>query len=495
VWFAAPSGGRAATFLRNYVITGVLVLLAGFVVYTQWILRGLEANNRALIEPLAELAAYLPAIGDREESNLIRQIVSGVAEYGRVRFIITDSAGMPVVARGTDADLEAALDADQPLSDAQLKRVRGRLRQMEAAAEPIGVRFALVEGRRVVGRIYYGDVDSSELVNMPFVLCDVDGRPIAWRLYGGFETVATHPANAVRAEGLKRDAERDRRYRELQVDPPLETGRFYYELRPLRSLMLMPFAQTLIIGGFVFGGVILYRRLRMDEQAAIWTGLAKESAHQLGTPVSSLMGWVDLAKELRDGRHEGANAPDIYDEMSRDLTRLQRIVSRFAQVGQEPKRTAVAVNAVLSDAVGYFRERLPSRSKRIELVEQYDDVPAVVANEDLLQWVVENLIRNALDAIESSAKPVGRVVVSSRYEARSRCVIIRVDDNGGGIPRADHRRVFSPGFTTKKHGWGVGLTLAKRIVETYHDGSIRIVSSDSTGTSFEVRLPQATNSA
>jgi len=357
------------------------------------------------------------------------------------------------------------------------------------------VRFALVAGRRVIGRIYYADVDPSELANMPFVLADVEGQPVAWRLYGGFETPTTHPTHVVRARGLIRDAERDRRYRELQVDPPLETGRFYYELRSLRSLVIMPFAQTLIIAGFVVGGVVLFRRLRMDEQAAIWTGLAKESAHQLGTPVSSLMGWVDLAKELQEGRRNEPPPFDIYEEMSRDLTRLQRIVARFAQVGQEPKRKLINVNAVLADAVEYFRERLPSRSKRTELVEMYHDVPDVYANEDLLQWVIENLIRNALDAIEVSARPVGRVVVSSRYETGSRWVIIRVEDNGGGIARADWRRVFSPGFTTKKHGWGVGLTLAKRIVEAYHDGHIGIVSSDANGTTFEVRLPRATNAA
>lgn len=481
-----PSGGRAATFLRDYVIGGVFALLVGFVAYTQWILRELEANNRALIEPLARLAAYLPAVADREESELIRQIVSSVAKHGRIRFIITDGGGTPLIVRGLDSDLEAALDADRPLNDDQRERLRRRLRQMETSARSLEVRFALVEGRRVIGRIYYGDVDSSELIQMPFVFCDVEGRPIAWRLYEGFETRETHPFHLSRAEGLVRDAERYRRFRELQVDPPLEGGRFYYELRPLRALVWLPFVQTFLIGGFVVGGLVLYRRLRMDEEAAIWAGLAKESAHQLGTPVSSLMGWVDLAKELHPELEH-----DLYTEMSRDLQRLQRIVSRFAQVGQEPKRQLLDVNGVLSEAVSYFRGRLPTRSKRMEILERYEEVPKVWANEDLLQWVVENLIRNALDAIEDSSKPFGRVIVSSRYVSRSRCVIVEVEDNGEGIPRALQRRIFQPGFTTKKHGWGVGLTLAKRIVESYHEGVLRLASSSPQGTTFEIRLPRS----
>ncbi|MBM3215213.1 HAMP domain-containing histidine kinase [Candidatus Poribacteria bacterium] len=485
--------GSATHFLRNYIVGGVLGLLVGFIAYTQWIIRGLEASNRALIEPLAQLSAYLPSIRDREQSELVRQIVAGVAEHGRIRFIIASADGTPVVARGVDRDLEAKLDADQPLTAKEASELRVAMERMESAASPLDLEFALLQGRRVIGSIYYADADATELADLPFVLVDVEGSPIAWRIYGPYETLATSGENAARARALVRDAERDGRVRELQIDPPMAQGRFFYELRPLRALEWMPYVQIALVGGFLAGGLALYRRIRVDEQAATWAGLAKESAHQLGTPVTSLMGWLDLARE--SGIAAGPAGIDVVAEMATDVARLQRVVSRFAQVGQIPNRAPVDVNAMLEEAVRYFRSRLPSRSKSTTIEANRENTPPVLANADLMQWVFENLIRNALDAIDASDVDAGHVQLVSRNDARNRQVRIAVADNGGGLPKRNWRRAFAPGFTTKKHGWGVGLTLAERIVVTYHGGQIRIVESSPSGTTFEVILPYAPTDA
>ncbi|MEO2002505.1 MAG: HAMP domain-containing sensor histidine kinase, partial [Candidatus Poribacteria bacterium] len=255
-------------------------------------------------------------------------------------------------------------------------------------------------------------------------------------------------------------------------------------------LKWMPVVQILLVGGFIVGGVMLYRRIRADEQAAIWAGLAKESAHQLGTPITSLMGWVDLARETAPAAIQ-PDGLDLYGEMDNDLRRLQRIVARFSQVGLAPERAPVAINEIAAEAAAYFRARLPSRSRGITLAEEYGDIPTVNANADLMQWVLENLIRNAIDAIESHGVAEGSVALSTRYDVAANCVTIAVKDNGGGIAPAVRRRLFAPGVTTKPHGWGVGLTLVKRIVEVYHFGRVRLADTDHQGSTFEVRLPAA----
>ena len=314
--------GRAASFLKIYVISGVLVLLVGFVLYSQWILGRLEMSNRALVEPLARLSSYYPSIEDRETSQLVQEVVNGVTADGRIQFVITDSRGAPLLSRGVGEQIDQKLRDDVPLTEPESLRVREVIGRMTRAdREPIQIEY-LSRDRRIIGRVYYGDVDPSMLAEIPLVLTDIHDEPVAWRIYADWQTPASHPEMVRRALLFVREAQHRKRSRVLQISPSNQTGEFHYSVRPMAALQWMPILQIALVGGFVAGGMMLYSRLRADEQAAIWAGLAKESAHQLGTPLTSLFGWVDVARSIHPVGPDAA-VPELYEEMHRDLGRLE----------------------------------------------------------------------------------------------------------------------------------------------------------------------------
>jgi signal transduction histidine kinase len=235
-------------------------------------------------------------------------------------------------------------------------------------------------------------------------------------------------------------------------------------------------------------GFLSYRRIKTFEQASIWGGLAKETAHQLGTPISSLMGWVELSAELNKQKGDETTA-EVYANMQSDLARLQSITERFGKIGSYPQKTRININSVIGDVVAYFQKRLPNRSKQVEIRVVSHELPEILANADLLQWVFENLIRNSLDAMD---KDTGCIEIDARFDQKKYQIAILYKDDGKGIARKDRNKIFQPGMTTKRHGWGLGLTLVKRIIEAYHHGRIRLVETGPQGTTFEIVLPVET---
>jgi signal transduction histidine kinase len=249
---------------------------------------------------------------------------------------------------------------------------------------------------------------------------------------------------------------------------------------------------------FIALGFLGFRSAKVSEQRFIWVGMAKETAHQLGTPISSLMGWVEVMRE----RGRGADRPgsaggevvlpralfeQTVTEMEADIDRLNKIAFRFSNVGSEPKRKLEDVVAVVAATVEYVRKRLPRLGRGPVIVERYEEVPPLNLNAELIQWVIENLLTNAVDAVD---RPEGRIEVVVERRPETETVEIRVTDNGRGISPADHRRVFQPGFTTKRRGWGLGLTLAKRIIEEYHGGRIWVKESHpGRGTTMAIAFP------
>ena len=252
-----------------------------------------------------------------------------------------------------------------------------------------------------------------------------------------------------------------------------------------------------LVALFLFLLYLGFRSIRVTERSNLWVGLAKETAHQLGTPISSMLGWVEYVK--MQGDVESDIEPEEYvkqihkvcEHMEKDLTRLRKVTSRFSHIGSVPTLTPSDINVILEDAMGYFRTRLPLLGKHIEIKSQFNTLPLVAVNKELLEWVFENLLKNSVDAI---IKNDGLIEIRTEYIACDKIVRIYHGDNGKGISWEAQKRIFSPGFTTKKRGWGLGLTLAKRIVEDYHKGRIYVNwSQKDKGTVFSIDLPVDSN--
>lgn len=248
----------------------------------------------------------------------------------------------------------------------------------------------------------------------------------------------------------------------------------YDESTMLKRLSSYPYVQLGVVLIFVVVAIFALLSSKRAEQNKVWVGLSKETAHQLGTPISSLMAWVEILKETY---------PDdaLIPEMDKDVKRLERIAERFSKIGSLPEATETSMNEVLEHVIDYMDRRT---SSQIEIQRQFPEHDVRVSmNASLFEWVVENLCKNAVDAMEGH----GRIVLSLT-EDNGR-VIVDVSDTGKGIRRKDIKNVFKPGFTTKKRGWGLGLSLAKRIVEEYHNGKIYVKSSEvGRGTTFRIEL-------
>ena len=253
-------------------------------------------------------------------------------------------------------------------------------------------------------------------------------------------------------------------------------------------LRIVPWLQAaLLVVILGSGGWLLFLSFR-SERERIWSAMARESAHQMGTPLSSLVGWLEVLEDRPRPRESEVGQPDLIDEMAADVTRLQKVSRRFELIGHKPKLEPVSMRATTLQLRQYFEARLPtlSRTGKIEItVEMEPEPPQVLGNPTLLEWAFENLIRNAIDAL---APDGGRIVISHLGPSGKRSVF-RVRDTGPGIPPALRDKVFNIGVTTKKHGWGVGLSLARRIIEDMHDGSIRLEDTG-RGASFRIELPR-----
>jgi signal transduction histidine kinase len=238
----------------------------------------------------------------------------------------------------------------------------------------------------------------------------------------------------------------------------------------------------------LFMGVAIQglRYLKLGEQRSIWVGMAKETAHQLGTPLSALLGWTQLLKDkVSEGRYDELDTS--LQEMEVDLARLSKVTERFSKIGSRPELKNVDVMPILERTVSYFFRRLPRLKTDSSISLEPAECPPILGNEELLEWVFENLIKNGLDALGDRE---GKIEISTRVRKSQKFVEIYVKDTGKGIPPSHRQQIFRPGFTTKQRGWGLGLALTRRIVEDYHNGSLKLLDTRTgKGTTFSVRLP------
>ena len=343
-------------------------------------------------------------------------------------------------------------------------------------------------------------------IEFPIVVTDTLGVPRAWREVGVDPALvpesasldslddrrAIAPVIAARVERVKLMAARlDRTHAPIRMTHPnsdVPLGAVHYGLPPvMQRLRWMPFislAGVLVLLSLGFWGLA---SIRAADQRIIWVGMAKETAHQLGTPLSSLMGWVELMRaNVEAGGADGSETRETLDEMERDIERLNRVAQRFSHVGSTPHLQLQDPTPVVREAVTYMKRRLPS-VRKIEVVERYDDVPPINLTHELLEWAVENLLSNAVDALDKDPGEI-RVTVQRRKETEA--VEVIVQDNGRGMSPAEQARAFEPGYTTKRRGWGLGLALARRVVEEYHGGRLAIrASAPGQGTTIVASFP------
>ncbi len=329
-------------------------------------------------------------------------------------------------------------------------------------------------------------------INFPVVVTDKNGIPLAWKNIDiepytltneqikQWDSLAPgNPLWGVKNAIRSLDNDNNPIPMMLNADSTLVGFVHYGNPRILKQLSYIPFIQIGMIALFVWIGFIGFRAIKVGEERAVWVGLAREAAHQLGTPISSLIGWLTL---LKDGTK---TAPEIIPEMENDLAHLEKVLNRFNQVGSIPKLAEVNINLLFHEAVGYFTLRAANMGKKIRFEEIYDTDPVVLLNQDLFTWAVENIIKNAIDAIDNSDG-----LISIRTTVSARKIEMAISDNGRGIQPGHQKKIFSPGFTTKTLGWGLGLSLVRRIIEDYHQGKIKLAGSrPGQGSTFLITLP------
>jgi hypothetical protein len=248
---------------------------------------------------------------------------------------------------------------------------------------------------------------------------------------------------------------------------------FYDDSATIQQLKLFPYLQLSLIGVFLVVAYVMFSTFRRSEQNLVWVGMAKETAHQLGTPLSALMAWRDLFED------QGVSKP-LIEEFNKDIDRLSTITERFSKIGSEAALAPIGAKDLVEEILDYLRVRI---SSEVNIEVKSDGNPIVHVNVSLFSWVIENLVKNSVDAMDAK----GQLAVSI-HEANGK-VYIDVKDSGKGIPKRKWKTIFEPGYTTKLRGWGLGLSLAKRIVKNYHKGGIYVLSSTAgEGTVFRISL-------
>lgn len=289
------------------------------------------------------------------------------------------------------------------------------------------------------------------------------------------------------------EKENDQEYLKKQVQKSLNNGFepisgtgyssvIYLNYSPLYNLIrLYPLVQFLLVSIFILLGYLVFSASRREEQNRVWAGMAKETAHQLGTPISAIIGWLEM---LKVDEKITSDQLDIIGELNNDVDRLNLVADRFSKIGSEPKLDQYDIYELLEETKLYMEKRA-SRKVNFNFPEPKDNETHVSVNKHLFVWVLENLIRNALDAME------GKGEISAAVNTDPHNVVILLSDTGKGIPESKQKTVFRPGYSTKTRGWGLGLSLAKRIIEQYHKGKIFVKNSKlNEGTTFQINLPK-----
>lgn len=431
LYFSSSTGFRVKVSL-----IALLILLAiGSFVYTQYLLIQMRDNERASTELWAKASGYISVDQNPEMRQALEQI---------------------------NREIEA-----HPLIGAELKgRWKATLRQAQSDLSNAGLDFVADE------------VIINNLFEIPSIVVNEQNQIVHYR--------------NINENRLEADQELIEEF--AKINEPIsffvgegadaELQQLYYGNSAIVStLTYFPYIQFGLLTLFLGLGYASLSSIKRNEQSKLWVGMARESAHQLGTPITSLMGWTTLMKDLAQ---EDEPLLSTIHELERDVERLQRIADRFNKIGSEPELKVMRAGPVLRNVAGYMGRRLPQLGGRVQLYKDIEMEARIAINEQLFTWAIENLIKNAIDAMGDNNE--GYVKISSCTTPTG--LQIDVSDTGKGIERKNIKDIFNPGFSTKNRGWGLGLSLARRIIEEYHGGRIYVHdSAPGRGTTFRIELP------
>ncbi|MBI2503904.1 MAG: HAMP domain-containing histidine kinase [Candidatus Latescibacteria bacterium] len=539
-WHWLSSWGLSPTF-RIYIFLGSILALIAFLIYSESLIREAKEQERNRVDLYAHLHAFaVSSLATQEQAAFIfQEVISNPTNDFPI--IVTDHRGEITDWRGE------GLPSPGDTSGAAGQLLRAAMEEMDAGNPPVSFTYysetvgycywdedhfiitdnaaapegrALVEwvgkdlpalgdtsaaarqqvletarrleeeGRRGTFRVptesfshlYYGAAG--------FVVTDEQGVARAW---AGRELPAlgdTSQAALAQVEAVRRQVALLNERHDFKI--PAEMYIHYGDSALVQRVSRAPIFLIGAVLLFALVGYIGLRNIRRSEQRSIWVGMAKETAHQLGTPLSSLSGWMELMRgELESAvvagdRVQAARLDQMLGEMYKDLGRLNQIASRFSQIGSVPELKPGDVRAVLMETVNYFKSRGPQFGRH-QIQVEFGELAPVPLNAELLNWAFENLFKNAVDAMGGKA---GTIRIRAGLRPEGDVVQISFQDEGRGIAPENIERVFQPGFSTKKRGWGLGLAFVRRIVEEYHKGKISIAhSAPGEGTTFELLLP------
>jgi signal transduction histidine kinase len=444
---------------------------AYLVKYTNELFNKIKADERKKVELWAEAT---------------RQLSQDLADYGFVLKVVSDNTTVPVILTDDHGNVITSRNLD-PNKENDKTYLKLQMQAMRAKQEPIEI--DIYNGHK--NYLYYQDSRLfSELKNnlddlirsfISEVAVNSASVPVIYTDSTRTNVIASGNVDSLK---LKDPAFLEQSLATMASEnPPIEvefgTGGkgyiFYQESVLLTQLKYYPYVMFTIIGLFLLVAYLLFSTARRVEQNQVWVGMAKETAHQLGTPLSSLIAWLEFL------RSKGLD-PETAAEIEKDVKRLETITERFSKIGSVPKLDSTDLVKVLEDAVNYMKLRT-SRNVVFSInTENQKEIHALL-NVPLFEWVIENLIRNAVDAMNGNGS------ISISISDQTQFVYIDIADTGKGIPKSKYKTVFEPGYTTKQRGWGLGLSLTKRIIENYHSGKIFVKSSEiDKGTVFRIVL-------
>jgi hypothetical protein len=427
--------------LKLTLVAFALIIVAGTLWYTQHLVSELKRSQRRTINFYANaLQAYSNA---SEPDPLLGNFTIDLLATIDFPMITADANREPQAVRDTTGKVSYTtntknIEFDSTVSlDAQKQQLKQQMAEMANVYDPLPVyyileRDSIAESHPIAG-------DSSQTESVPRTIAVSDSTVLMYIYFDDSDTV--------------------------------------------KKLRWLPYVEITIGAMFILVGYISFSHIKRNEQSNIWVGMAKETAHQLGTPLSSLLGWIELLRLMPDDRDQVLEAAE---EMQRDVERLNKVAHRFSKIGSAAEVKPVEINAIITNVITYFQRRLPHLGKKVSLTLDSAEPLYVAINVDLFEWVFENLVRNAADAIDKADGEIRFRVHRVRNAA-----VIDIRDNGRGIDPKVRKDIFRPGFSTKKRGWGLGLSLAKRIVEDYHGGKITLKESSPKGTTFRILLDAA----